>query len=125
MSKPAKYTLGPLEQSIMEVVWRTGRVSVRQVLEALRKRQSAYTTIMTVMNRLVSQSVLRRSPGENGAFVYAAVLDREAFCTAASRQAIDALVQQYGAVAIAQFMDRLDRVPADRLAALRRQLRKQ
>lgn len=125
MAQPSKFTLGPLEEAVMHVIWRRGAATVREVVDDLPKRQSAYTTIMTVMNRLTAQRILRRQAGMNGAFCYQPVLTRTEFSSAASRQAIDDLVQRYGTVAMAQFVDKLDRLPPDRLAALRRQLRKQ
>lgn len=122
MAKTPKFTLGELEEAIMEVVWERPSVTVRDVVEALRPRQVAYTTVMTVMTRLTSQHILRRTPGEHGAFRYHAQRCRDDFYTHASRMAIDDLVKRYGAVAMAQFIDRLDKVPPHQLAKLRRRL---
>lgn len=119
-----KYTFGALEQAIMDVVWAVSRATVREVMEQLRRRRVAYTTIMTVMNRLVTQRVLVREPGTGGAFVYRARLSREAYGAQASRITIDVLLRQYGSVALAQFVDRLDRVPSDKLAQLRKHVRR-
>lgn len=118
-----KYILGELEEAIMNIVWGQAPITVREVVAALRHRQIAYTTVMTVMNRLVAQRILVRKPGTNGAFTYLPRQTRQAFGTEASRAAIDELLRRYGAVAMAQFVDRLDRVPADKLAELRRRLR--
>lgn len=108
----------------MDVVWRQGGVTVRDVVDGLKHRPVAYTTVMTVMNRLTKQRVLQRQPNGNGAFRYQARLSHQAFATEASRVAIDELVHNYGAVAMAQFIDRLDRVPAEKLSALRRQVKR-
>jgi BlaI family transcriptional regulator, penicillinase repressor len=70
MKKPVR-VLGPQEFQIMKVVWERGRVTVRDVYEALRKRrQIAYTTVMTMMNILDQKGFLKRIPGEDRAFVY-------------------------------------------------------
>lgn len=119
-----KHHFGDLEQAIMDVIWKQQNATVRDVVDALRQRRIAYTTVMTVMNRLASHRILHRASGQSGAFVYRARLTREDWCTEASRIAIDDIVRRYGAVAMAQFVDRLDRVPSDKLAALRRQVRK-
>lgn len=119
-----KHNFGALEQAIMDVVWSRDGVTVREVVDGLKHRPVAYTTVMTVMNRLTKQHILRRQPNGNGAFRYQARLTRQAFATQASRAAINELVHQYGAVAMAQFIDRLDRVPADKLSALRRQVKR-
>ncbi len=119
-----KYSFGELEQAIMDVVWNHDSVTVRDVVEALRERRVAYTTIMTVMNRLVAQRILNRQAGASGAFSYQAKRNREAFQAEASRAAIDDLLQRYGSVAMAQFIDRLDKVPSEKLAELRKKLKK-
>ena len=122
MAKTTKYTLGELEEAVMEVVWSRQEATVREVVDALQHRHIAYTTVMTVMTRLTSQRVLQRQPGEHGAFRYRARLCQDAFYTQASRAVIDDLVKRYGAVAMAQFIDRLDKVPHHQLAELRRRL---
>lgn len=119
-----KYAFGALEQAIMDVVWADDVVTVRQVVNHLQRRAVAYTTVMTVMNRLVEQRILVRQPGAGGAFTYRARLSRDHYSAAASRVAIDDLLRRYGNVALAQFVDRLDRVPSDKLAALRRHVRR-
>lgn len=106
----------------MEVIWERQHVTVREVVDALRQRRIAYTTVMTVMTRLTAQHILQRQPGDHGAFRYHARLCRDDFYTHASRAAIDDLVKRYGAVAMAQFMNRLDKVPHQQLAKLRRRL---
>lgn len=100
--------LGDLEQDIMETVWDCSPMTVRDVVDQLQtKRQSAYTTVMTVMNRLVEKGMLRRR-SHGASYVYAPTKPREAYMAQASRQVIDDLIQSYGSVAIAQFLDRLD-----------------
>jgi BlaI family transcriptional regulator, penicillinase repressor len=48
-----------LEMEILPIVWRRGRATVRQVCEELyAARGLAYTTIMTVMKRLVDKNLL-------------------------------------------------------------------
>lgn len=120
-----KYSFGDLEQAIMDVVWQRQSATVREVVDLLRSRRVAYTTIMTVMNRLAAQEVLHRQPNGNGAFRYVPRLSRDDFYAAASRAAIDDLLKRYGAVAMAQFVDRLDKVPSEKLNALRKKLRDQ
>ena len=119
-----KYNFGDLEQAIMNVIWRRDAVTVRDVVDELQHRPVAYTTVMTVMNRLAKHRVLKRQPNGNGAFRYQSRLTRQAFAAEATRVAIDDLVHRYGAVAMAQFINRLDRVPPEKLSALRRQVKR-
>src|SRR5574338_443997 len=70
--KPPSRTLTPQELEIMKVVWRIGRVSVRDVYETLReKRPVAYTTVMTMMNVLRRKGHLK-AQREGRAHVYTA-----------------------------------------------------
>ena len=49
------------ELEIMKAVWETGSCTVRDVYELLRKkRQVAYTTVMTMMNILVDKKHLKK-----------------------------------------------------------------
>ncbi len=119
-----KITFGQLEQAIMNVVWDRRTVTVREVVEALPgRRASAYTTVMTVMNRLAAQGCLKRRLTLRGAFAYQPAQSREAAAAALARQSLNAIVSQYGEVGLVQFLDQLDRIPEQRLQRLRRQLR--
>lgn len=122
MSKPKAF-FGQLEQAILDALWDDGPGTVRQVLDRLRSRRLAYTTVMTVMNRLVDQGIVRRQPGPGGVFTYSPRQTRQSMTALLTRQTLDQLVREYGDVALVQFMDRLDRIPADKLARLRRQLK--
>jgi len=89
MKKPAR-VLGPQELQIMKVVWDRGRVTVRDVYETLRQRRRvAYTTVMTMMTILDQKGFLKRTPGENRAFVYEAARSRQAVMRATVSDFID------------------------------------
>ncbi|MBI2984888.1 MAG: BlaI/MecI/CopY family transcriptional regulator [Candidatus Kerfeldbacteria bacterium] len=119
-----KTIFGRLKQAIMDVAWQQGSVTVRQVLGFLRPRHRvAYTTVMTVMNRLTEQGWLKRRPTTSGAFRYAPTQSREAHAQAATRQEITTLIRQYGDLALAQFLSTVDRIPAAKAQRLRHRLR--
>lgn len=71
--------LGDLEAAIMERLWSYHRpASVRDVLEDLRReREIAYTTVMTVMDKLHTKGLLRRRT-VGRAYVYETVTSKEA-----------------------------------------------
>lgn len=54
---------GPLEQAILEVLWKaTEPLSGRDILSRMQRRPSpAYTTVMTVLDRLHAKGLVRRS----------------------------------------------------------------
>ena len=89
MKKPAR-VLGPQELQIMKVVWDRGRVTVRDVYEALRaRRQVAYTTVMTTMTILDQKGFLKRTPGKDRAFVYEPARSRQTVMRAMVNEFLD------------------------------------
>jgi predicted transcriptional regulator len=71
---------GELEQTIMEVIWaHEGAVTGRQVVDELaHSRRVAYTTVLTVMDRLVRKGLLvKQATGR--AHSYRPVESREAY----------------------------------------------
>ncbi|BFV58588.1 BlaI/MecI/CopY family transcriptional regulator [Kitasatospora sp. CMC57] len=75
--------LGELENDIMTRVWQWNRpVTVREVLQDLRsEREIAYTTVMTVLDKLFRKGWLRREQ-VGRAYVYEPVSSREAYTAA-------------------------------------------
>lgn len=59
----------------MDIVWRKGQVSVREVHADL-EQPTAYTTVMTTLDRLYRKGLLTRTKSSR-AFVYAAVKSRQ------------------------------------------------
>lgn len=72
---PLRAAFGHLERDVMEVVWRHGALSVRDV-QAQLPRASAYTTVMTTLDRLFKKGFVARER-EGRAFQYRAAYTRE------------------------------------------------
>lgn len=79
----------PLEMLCLQALWLRGESNVKDVREMVaRSRPLAYTTIMTVLERLVRKGKLtRRKVGR--AFVYSLQASREAMRRAAIRELVD------------------------------------
>lgn len=72
---------GDLQAEVMAAVWRLGEATVEQVRSVQpAQRRSAYTTIQTVLNRLVDRGFLTRSK-EGRKFVYRARADQIDYLT--------------------------------------------
>jgi predicted transcriptional regulator len=86
----------------MDAIWGVSRpVSGREIVDALNDRRSeplAYTTVMTVMNRLTTKGVLARH-GERRSYVY------EATAADAAGIAVRDVLRTYGDAAVAHFVD--------------------
>lgn len=94
--------LGPLESEVMRRIWDAREpTNVREVLERLNKRRKqplAYTTVMTVMTRLVDKGALRRHRAGRG-YVYEATSDGPAAL------AVRGVLRDFGDAAMAQFLE--------------------
>lgn len=71
----ARRVLGELEYQVLDVLWRTERLTAREV-EARVIPHRNINTIMSTLNRLVAKRVIRRQPGTPARFV--AAMTREA-----------------------------------------------
>ena len=71
--------LTKLELEIMNVLWRTGEASVREVQEGLTaKKRAAYTTVQTIVYRLEEKGAVRRAKKVGNAHVFEPVVTRRA-----------------------------------------------
>ena len=75
LQRPASQDpLGPLELTVMEILWAQGESNVRDVAQRL-DRPLAYTTVMTTLDRLFKKGLLTRRKSER-AFLYSPLLSR-------------------------------------------------
>jgi len=80
------------EFSIMEALWNSGEVSIREILDSLPgKRRPAYTTIQTTVYRLEAKGLVRRVRKVGNVHVFTASISRNA----AERRLIDELLAHF------------------------------
>lgn len=79
----------PLELECLKVLWTLGEGNVKDVREVLtRSRNLAYTTVMTILDRLVRKGgVERHKVGRS--FVYAPLLSQEVLRKLAVKELVD------------------------------------
>ena len=114
--------LHELEAEIMHEVWRLGRCSVREVLDALNARNEtprAYTTVMTVMHRLDHKGLLERER-HGKTDVYAAALSRDEYARERAGEEVGAIVDVYGDLALAHFARQMSKLDPKRREQIRR-----
>ena len=120
--------LGDLEADIMEAVWARGqgaRVTVREVVSDLRStRDSAYTTVMTVMGTLAKKGLL--AAHKTGmAYAYEATATRQQFTEQVVATVVQELLADFKEPALAHFAQAITEAPgpsadwASRIAELR------
>ncbi|MGI8586317.1 MAG: BlaI/MecI/CopY family transcriptional regulator [Chloroflexia bacterium] len=118
--------LGPVEISIMEIMWVCGSATVRDVMTKLTaERETAYTTVMTIMNNLAEKGLLSRTPLDKRTHLYEVKLSREAFLQASSERVIRALVSDFGDLALTQFARALEEATPEQHARVKRRLKEQ
>ncbi len=97
----------------MEILWAANEpMTVRQLLERINRRRKpplAYTTVMTIMSRLVEKEILSRAKQGRGYVYEAAASDPAAI-------AVRSVMRDFGDAAWAHFVDEARADPA----ALRR-----
>lgn len=115
--------LGELEKAVMEEIWKVGKGTGREIHAIVGKRRDlAYTTVMTIMTRLVEKGILCREELRDGSFLYKPCFGRDEFYAKTSKAIFHELIKNFGAVAVAQFVDTLEEVDPKQLEALRKQL---
>jgi BlaI family penicillinase repressor len=85
--------LSKLEFQIMETLWARGEGSIREIQESFgARKQPAYTTIQTTVNRMEGKEVVRRVRKVGNFHVFAPAISREA----AQRRLIDDMLAIFG-----------------------------
>jgi predicted transcriptional regulator len=112
-----------LERLVMEEIWGQGEATVRSVRDALNAEagqpERAYTTVLTILQRLDAKSlVLRHRNGKTD--LYTAALPREQYLGARADAEVSELLEQYGELALVQFARRMAALDPQRRDALRR-----
>ena len=101
--------LGPLEAEIMDVVWDTGEVTVRDVHRLLESsRPLAYTTVMTTLGRLADKGLVKRIE-DQPAHHYTALITRDQYARSTVKSVVDWLVNHFPDPAVAYFVDRVEK----------------
>ncbi len=123
--------LGSLESELMERIWRSSEISVRD-LHAEFASRLAYTTVMTTMDRLYKKGLLRRHK-VGKAYFYAPALTEQQYRERLAHHLFGMVLNDGdGAAVLSHFVDavsetdqqmleRLDQLVKAKRRALRRQ----
>jgi predicted transcriptional regulator len=112
--------LGSLEARVMRVLWASPGLTVRDVASRLpRSRRRAYTTIMTVMNRLHEKGLLSRELVDR-AYVYSPKLNESEFLQDLTQKRVHSLIAEFGDVAVTHFVGEIKQLGPEEFEKLRR-----
>ena len=107
---PLQTAFGALEREVLAILWAEGNLAVRDVQARLR-REAAYTTVMTTLDRLYKKGVLSRVQSGR-AFVYSATVTREQLQASIASSVLTGLLQGRGEEAMPLFSNLVDTVGA-------------
>lgn len=113
--------LGELEEEILEALWAGGALTGRDLYERVRlERPLAYTTVLTVLDRMVRKGLVLKERGER--FQFRAAFTREELARRFSRELLPEIVGLSASSAIAGFMDVLAETDPEKIEELSRLL---
>ena len=93
------------ELQLMEQFWKLGAASVREVQESLPEEdRPAYTTVQTIVYRLVEKGAVRRTKKIGNAHIFEAVITRKS----AYRRLMDDVLELFGGSAAAVMANLVD-----------------
>lgn len=116
--------LGHLEEEIMGVLWKRGEAAGKEVLEEIRQnRDIAFTTVLTVLERLAKKGLVKRTKGAGG-YIFEPVYSKEEFTGAVSREVLEGVVELWRGPAVASFVDILAKRDPGELDKLSRLIEK-
>ncbi len=103
--------LGELESEIMDIVWREqAPIVVRDVTQKLqKKREIAYTTVMTIMGRLVEKGVLTRKL-QGISYIYETKVTRDKFIANTVHHIFTSTVSALGEASAAYFVKEIQKL---------------
>jgi len=78
----------PLEVECLKVLWTLGSGTVRQVKDGMHTRKLAYTTVMTLLDRLEKRGTVAREK-HGRSFVYTPLATRDEMRKAAVKEMLD------------------------------------
>lgn len=110
VSKNAGRVLGSSEREVMDIMWKHKEMTVREVVSEISvSRKVAYTTIMTVMNRLVEKGILIRESIDSS-FIYKPKITKGRFIARAIHSIFSNTVSSLGEEAVVHFMKEIESV---------------
>ncbi|MHC4079693.1 MAG: BlaI/MecI/CopY family transcriptional regulator [Planctomycetota bacterium] len=120
MSRKRIDELGSLQQAVMDVIWDKGEATVGDVRAALGDRRPAYTTVLSVLQKLEKAGWLEHR-AEGRAYVYSAKRSRRQEGSSALWQFIDGVFRGDPTLLFEHLIEG-DRLDDTDLAALRKMI---
>ena len=110
--------LGDIEKPVMDVLWDRDEITGREVYEEVsRGRPLAFTTILTVLDRLLKKGLIRRTK-RGRLFVYTAAMSRNDFVRQVSHEVLQGIMDISASSAATSFVDILYKTSPEEIERL-------
>src|SRR3972149_2191660 len=110
--------VGDIEKPVMDVLWDRDEVTGREVFEEVsRGRPLAFTTILTVLDRLLKKGLIRRTK-RGRLFVYTAAMSRNDFVRQVSHEVLQGIMDISASSAATSFVDILYKTSPEEIERL-------
>jgi predicted transcriptional regulator len=117
-----KQVLGPLEAEVMWLVWQKGQATVKQIHRVIaRKREIAYTTVMTTMSRLADKGIMSRTR-RGMAYLYRPTMSKTEFDHWVLRSVMTGLLENFDTATMDYLVEYLSQEHPEQLEHLRQVL---
>ncbi|MBR9654321.1 MULTISPECIES: BlaI/MecI/CopY family transcriptional regulator [Bacillus cereus group] len=99
---------GPLEVKIMEIVWSSEGITIKEVQQKLSEESPVnFNTVMTVMNRLVEKLHLEKQTVKRSG-IYRAVQTKDEFLSNQTKKMTQELMGEFGDLVVNHMLDELE-----------------
>lgn len=106
--------ISDLEKVVMDILWQRGECSARDIVGDIQQtRHIAYTTVTTILKRLVKKGMLNRR-ADGIMYQYSPILSKESYSKKLAQTFIVRFISSYGDTAIASFAESLDALPKEK-----------
>jgi predicted transcriptional regulator len=121
-----KRRLGPLseelERPLMEILWTKGSMKGRDLYEEIRrKRDIAYTTALTVLDRLSKKGLIKKDR-KSGTILFTPAASRQAYESAVTENLVQKAFEVSPDLAVSAFADMFSKMPKGNLEKLEKLL---
>ncbi|MER3432507.1 MAG: CopY family transcriptional regulator [Leptolyngbya sp. ERB_1_1] len=123
--RPKQLSLGPLEAEILRIVWELETVTVKDVHDRILAdpdRELAYTSVTTVLNRLVKKGWLACNK-QNRSFTWSAIVSQSEAKALHAMEQLNQFLAVTNPDVVAAFADSLDQASCDQLDAIAQRLK--
>ncbi|MDD5434415.1 MAG: BlaI/MecI/CopY family transcriptional regulator [Nitrospira sp.] len=112
--------LGDIEKVVMDVIWNKNEATGREIFEEVgRDKQLAFTTVLTVMDRLLKKGLIKRVKHDR-LFVYTATMSRDDFVRQVSHEVLEGIFEISSGSAASSFVEILYKTNPEEIESLTR-----